>query len=37
MSENRPPWFKNWKGMYLFVLGVLALQIVVYYIITMAF
>jgi len=37
MSENRPPWFKNWKGMYLFVLGVLALQIVVYYIITKAF
>jgi hypothetical protein len=37
MSEERPPWFKHWKGMYLFVLGVLVLQIVIYYLITKAY
>ena len=33
-AEGGPPFFKTWRGMYALVLIVLAVQIVLYYLIT---
>ncbi|WP_262896441.1 hypothetical protein [Adhaeribacter terrigena] len=37
MDTGKPPFFKTWRGMYLLVMGVLVLQIIVYYAITRYF
>jgi glucose uptake protein GlcU len=37
MEENnsqKPPFFKNWKGLYLFVLGFLAVLIILFQLLT---
>jgi len=36
MENNlqKPPFFKNWKGLYLFVLGFLAFLIILFYLLT---
>ncbi len=33
-AEDKPPFFKNWKGMYLLVLGNLAVTILIFYLLT---
>ena len=33
-NVSGPPFFKSWKGMYIFLLGFLLFQIIVYYLIT---
>jgi len=37
LQEERPPFFKSWKGWYWLVIGVLAVQVVLYYLITIHF
>lgn len=34
-EENKPPFFKSWKGMYWLVIGNLALMIVLFYCLTL--
>jgi hypothetical protein len=36
-TEDRPPLFKSWKGWYILVLGVLVVQVILYYWITRVF
>jgi len=33
-TEDKPPFFKNWKSMYIFVLANLAVTILVFYLLT---
>jgi hypothetical protein len=35
--EDKPPGFKSWRGWYWLVLGVLAIQIILYYWLTNSF
>ena len=34
---DAPPFFKNWKGMYWFLVGFLIFQIIIYYLITIIY
>lgn len=36
-NSEKPPVFKSWKGWYIFLLTVLALQIILYYWLTLRF
>lgn len=35
--EEKPPFFRNWRNVYLLVIGFLVIQIVLYYILTIRF
>ncbi|HEX6223654.1 MAG TPA: hypothetical protein VFZ52_04560 [Chryseolinea sp.] len=35
--EDKPPVFKSWKGWYYLILGVLVVQIILYYLLTNSF
>jgi hypothetical protein len=37
MSEEKPPLFRSWKTWYKLVLGVLLIQVIVYFLITKYF
>ena len=36
-TEEKPPVFKSWKGWYWLVMGALAFQIIIYFLITRSF
>lgn len=36
-EDGKPPFFRTWKQMYLFVLGNLAVTILIFYLITLYF
>ncbi len=37
VAQEKPPFFKHWRGMYALLAIVLVLQVVIYYIITLIY
>lgn len=35
VPEEKPPFFRSWKGMYWLLIGFLAFQVILYYLITL--